>query len=857
MRRGAAGGLACGVAARRAARPGRGARLPMSLGGWWRRARPKVDPQLRSNDCGISAVKTLCERLGVPLSREAIAAALPLDVEGLRLDSLKAFLQEHGFGVRTQPLDVNDVAGLERKLGELAPCLATVRVEATGLLHYVVVDGVERGRLRILNPTRGQVERWTVADYIRRAHTVQVPLTEELWRSRIRGQVMEELERHGLQLDAPPSEAEVAALYNKLLYFGYVKQNFGLKDEAAERAFLADLVHHQQLSSVPQRFRAVEGSEERRMLAAPVVLAVRPPASRAERQVLDETPDHPLRRLMKELGSLRGIWYLFLLAAVLSSVMTYAAVFVNQLLVDEIIPQFDFGVLFTFTLGLGLFRLFDILMGVFTRYVAVHLGMELDRYFLLRFGERMLTGSIQYLRSFTRGDYLERISDSLKLKSFFTSYFSRIAVNAWVSLNALIVLFVLNSQAAALVLLTLLVLGALLVGMTPALRRLENERFRNKADLLSCMVEGLEGVQPIRAFSLEAHFSAQLGAQAGRYLETQRKGKLLDLASTAAVSLVTTSSSLLLILLCARGLIAQQALTLGQLLTFISLSAKIFSSFTTLLEENLSLQENLVILRRYFDFGEGTARPAPRAPEEDVRVEVLEARGLAYRYPSGLAVLEGVDLTLRRGEKVLLLGANGSGKSTLVRVLTGLQQPSGGTVLVNDVARELFGERALRRRVVLVSAEDTLFNETLRFNITFGRHHSTRRIVELAKRIGFYDCLVQHPDNLERLIEEGGRNLSTGQRRKVLVLRALLSDADVLIFDEIFRGIDQESKAAIARLLGEIGDRAMLFISHESVAGLQLSRKVLLRGGRIQEGCGEGATDGTPAREVAWAASAI
>ncbi|NMO19898.1 ATP-binding cassette domain-containing protein [Pyxidicoccus fallax] len=819
----------------------------MSLGGWPRRARPKVDPQLRSNDCGISAVKTLCERLGVPMNREAIAAALPLAAEGLRLDSIKAFLQEHGFGVRTQPLDVSDAAGLERKLGEAAPCLATVRLRNTGLLHYVVVDGVEGGRLRILNPTHGQVERWTVADFVRCTHTVQVPLTEELWRGLIWGQVREELEKHGLQPATPPSEAEVAALYNKLLYFGYVKQNFGLKDEAAERAFLADLVQHQQLSSVPQRFRVVEGSQEKRMLAAPVVLVVRPPATRAERQVPDETPAHPLWRLLKELGALRGIWYLFLLAAVLSSVTTHTAVFVNQLLVDEIIPQFDFGVLATFIVGLGLFRLFDILMGVYTRYVSVHLGLELDRYFLLRFGERMLTGSIQYLRSFTRGDLLERISDSLKLKSFFTSYFSRILVNACVSLNALVVLFVLNWQAAALVLLTLLVLSTLLVAVTPALRRLEHERFRNKADLLSCMVEGLEGAQPIRAFNLEPRFNARMGAQAGRYLETQRKGKLLDLASTAAVALVTTAASLVLILLCARGLIAQQTVTLGQLLTFISLSAKIFSSFTTLLEENLSLQENLVILRRYFDFGEAAARRAPHAPEEEVRVEVLEARGLTYRYPSGQGVLEGVDLTLRRGEKVLLLGANGSGKSTLVRVLAGLQQPSSGTVLVNDVPRELVGERALRRRVVLVSAEDTLFNETLRFNITFGRNHGTGRIVELAKRIGFYDCLVQHPDHLERLIEEGGRNLSTGQRRKVLVLRALLSDADVLIFDEIFRGIDQESKAAIARLLGEIGDKAMLFISHESVEELHLSRKVLLRGGRIQEA----ATDGTLAREVA------
>ncbi|MBN8233190.1 ATP-binding cassette domain-containing protein [Corallococcus macrosporus] len=821
----------------------------MSLGEWLRRTRLKVDPQLRSNDCGISAVKTLCERLGVSMNREAIAAALPLDAEGLRLDSLKAFLQERGFGVRTQPLDVNDPEGLERKLAELAPCLATVRLQGSGLLHYVVIDGVERGRLRILNPTHGQVERWPVADFIQRAHTVQVPLTEELWRGRIRSQVVEELERYRLPLDTPPSEAEVAALYNKLLYFSYVKKNFGLKDEAAERAFLADLVQ-QKLASVPLRFRAVEGSEERQVLTAPVVLSVRPPASRAERQVSDEPPAHPLRRLLNELGALRGLWYLFLLAAVLSSVTTHTAVFVNQLLVDEIIPQFDFSVLVKFTLGLGLFRLFDIFMGVFTRYVSVHLGLELDRYFMLRFGERMLTGSIQYLRSFTRGDLLERISDSLKLKSFFTSYFSRIVVNACVSLNAIIVLFVLDAQAAALVLVSLLVLGTLLVTVTPALRRLESERFRNKADLLSCMMEGLEGVQPIRAFNLEAHFSAQLGVQTGRYLETQRKGKLLDLASSAAVALVITGSSLLLILLCARGLIARQEVTLGQLLTFISLSAKIFSSFSTLLEENLSLQENLVILRRYFDFGEDGTRRAARAPEEDVRVEMLEARGITYQYPSGLNVLGGVDLALRRGEKVLLMGSNGSGKSTLVRVLAGLQQPTSGTVLVNDVPRELFGQRALRRRLVLVSAEDSLFNDTLRFNITFGRSHSTRRIVELAKRIGFYDCIVQHPDHLERLIDEGGRNLSTGQRRKVLVMRALLSDADVLIFDEIFRGIDQESKAAIARLLGEIDDRAMLFISHESVEELPLTRKVLLRGGHIQ--AADAATANVaPDREVA------
>jgi subfamily B ATP-binding cassette protein HlyB/CyaB len=286
-------------------------------------------------------------------------------------------------------------------------------------------------------------------------------------------------------------------------------------------------------------------------------------------------------------------------------------------------------------------------------------------------------------------------------------------------------------------------------------------------------------------------------------------------------------------------------MTLGQLLTFLALSAKILSSLTSLLEENLELQEHLVILRRYFDF---ERPPAVVAGErESLRVAELAADRVACAY-QGARVLDGASLTVRRGETVMLRGANGSGKSTLVRILAGLQDAADGDVLVNGASRRLYDEREVHERVVLVSAEDALFNDTLRFNLTLGREHGTRKLIEYAKRVRLYDAIVRHPDHLERMIDEGGRNLSAGQRRKVLVLRALLAGADVLILDEVFRGIDEASQTAIAEFLGEFTEIGLLVISHEPLAALRVDRVLEMRDGRVVER-GRGAEPAAVERE--------
>ncbi len=793
---------------------------------------PRVDQQLRHNDCGISAVKTVCDLLGVPISRRFIEAGVPLESEGSRLDGLKGFFDEHGFEAHCHVLDPNAPGEIEERLRTLAPCIAVVRQGEHERLHYVVVSKAGLGRVHVLDPSRGSSYRWSTAEFVRRAHRSRATVTDPTFQDQVRAAVVAELASHGIRLERDPTPRETAELFNKLAYFTFVKVRFGIREEGA---FLEDLVFEQQLSSLPSRFRTLTDSPRGLELRTPVVLAVRPPRAPVAPAALADEPS-PIRRLLREVVHLRSLWYVFLFAAVLSSVTTHAAVFVNQILVDDVLPQLDATILVSFLAGLALFRLFDLATYVYTKLVGIHLGLALDRFFLLRFGDTLLASRLSYLHSFTRGDLIERVGDSLRIKAFFTRFLSRILVNTVVSLNALIVLFVLDVPIASLVLMVVALLTAVFFVVTPRLRRVENERFTRKAALFSRLVDVIDGLQPIRVFGLEAHFGREVGAQATAYNVVQQRGKRLDLLSTTAVSLISLGFSLLILLLCARRMMVDHAMSLGQLLTFVALSMKIFSSLSTLLDENLSLQENLVILKRYFDFGQTTVSGSAHAEPEDVRVDSLEARELRYAYPLGAPVLDGVSLSLRVGEKIALVGRNGSGKSTLVRILADIQDPSSGSVLVNGAHRELFDRERLRKHIVLVSADDALFNDSLRFNIVVGKSRSTRQIIDLAQRIGLYECIVAHPDRLDRVIDEGGRNLSTGQKRMVLVLRALLCDADVLLFDEIFRGIDTTSKAAIIGLLNQITDRAMLFISHEPLGDLRLTRTLVLQHGLMHPG---------------------
>jgi ATP-binding cassette, subfamily B, bacterial len=191
----------------------------------------------------------------------------------------------------------------------------------------------------------------------------------------------------------------------------------------------------------------------------------------------------------------------------------------------------------------------------------------------------------------------------------------------------------------------------------------------------------------------------------------------------------------------------------------------------------------------------------PEAPPQDAPGAVLEAVDLAFRHRRrSRAVLDGCDLRVEPGDRILLEGASGCGKSTLAAVLAGLREPDSGLVLLHGLDRHSLGGEAWRRRVALAPQfhENHVFTETFAFNLLMGRDwpptpEDLDEALGVCRELGLGDLLARMPSGLQQIVGESGWQLSHGERSRLYMARALLQRAGVVVLDESFAALDPEN----------------------------------------------------------------
>ena len=139
----------------------------------------------------------------------------------------------------------------------------------------------------------------------------------------------------------------------------------------------------------------------------------------------------------------------------------------------------------------------------------------------------------------------------------------------------------------------------------------------------------------------------------------------------------------------------------------------------------------------------------------------------------------------------------------------------------------------MRDKILLVTNEDILFNDTIYSNIALGKDLQISDILDRAKEINFYDFIASKEDGLEFIINENGKNLSTGQRKKILLLRALFADAELIILDEVLSGMDIESRSKVESLIDKSDTKTFIIISHEPINNINFSKKYKISNGEL------------------------
>ncbi len=178
-------------------------------------------------------------------------------------------------------------------------------------------------------------------------------------------------------------------------------------------------------------------------------------------------------------------------------------------------------------------------------------------------------------------------------------------------------------------------------------------------------------------------------------------------------------------------------------------------------------------------------------------------------------------------------GTNGSGKSTLSKLSSFLYEPTEGQIFCNDMISTAYHPRRLMDKVVLVTNEDIIFNDTILFNMTLGQPVEMAQIIEYTKALNLYEFINTKAEQFDFVVHENGRNLSTGQRKKLLLLRGLFSPSEIVILDEIFYGMDKESKIKAEQIIEFTSHKTFVVISHEDINHIRFNKHFQIANGEL------------------------
>jgi ATP-binding cassette subfamily B protein len=230
------------------------------------------------------------------------------------------------------------------------------------------------------------------------------------------------------------------------------------------------------------------------------------------------------------------------------------------------------------------------------------------------------------------------------------------------------------------------------------------------------------------------------------------------------------------------------------------------------------------------------AAPAQPASVPDPLRGEIEFQNVSLRYPAGTA-LDAIDLTIKAGQTVAIVGHTGSGKTSLVRLIPRLADPTGGTVRIDGIDVREFSPGELRKQIGFVPQETFLFTATLADNIAYGTPITTEDEIQLAaERAGLGPDIASFPDGLKTMVGERGITLSGGQKQRTAIARAILRDPRILILDDALSSVDTETEEHILQSLqGLMRGRTTILISHRVSTVRNAGHIYVVEGGRIAE----------------------
>lgn len=279
--------------------------------------------------------------------------------------------------------------------------------------------------------------------------------------------------------------------------------------------------------------------------------------------------------------------------------------------------------------------------------------------------------------------------------------------------------------------------------------------------------------------------------------------------------------------------------TTGTFISFITALLLAYEPMKRLANLNANLQEGLAAASRIFiaiDL-EPTIINLPHAPQLEVKKGQITLKNVHFSYTNGKAALQGISLEIPAGKRIALVGPSGSGKSTLLNLIPRFYDVTSGAIMIDGMDIRKVNLSSLRSHIALVSQEVTLFDDTVRANIAYGRWgESEEEIVNAAKAAAAHNFIMNLPEGYDTLVGEQGVRLSGGQRQRLSIARAMLKNAPILLLDEATSSLDAESEQQVQAALDRLmKGRTTIVVAHRLATVVDADMIYVIEEGSVLE----------------------
>ena len=518
---------------------------------------------------------------------------------------------------------------------------------------------------------------------------------------------------------------------------------------------------------------------------------------------------------------------------------TAALAWIMEPIMDDVFFAQDEEMLVLVPIGVVMIAVIKGLATYGQSYLMNAVGQRIIAATQLRLFAHLMRADLAYVQQATTGKLISSfLNDVNLLREALVKAITGIVKD---SLSVVFLIGVMFYQQWELALVSSVVLPLLLLPIRNLGRRVRKASTANqvKTGRISALLsETFRGARHVKAYGMEAYETDRAAAAIADRLKEVFK---IIRSRAAMTPLVETVGSLAiaLTLVYVGGRVIAGETEPGDFASFITALLLAYQPLRSLANLNTALQEGLAAAQRIFTILDVEPAIQEQTGAQQLVVDKGAVRfdGVRFAYGDAETALHDVSLEIPAGKRVALVGPSGAGKSTLLNLIPRFYDADAGTVTIDGQDVRGVTLASLRSAIALVSQEATLFNDTVRANIAYGRTGAAQSEIEAAARTAAADAFIRElPAGYDTVVGEDGFRLSGGQRQRIAIARAMLKDAPILLLDEATSALDLESERQVREALAVLmRGRTTLIIAHRPSSIIDADLICVMEGGRLIE----------------------